>query len=247
MRSLSSFFSSVIFAGLTFAANANAATAEPARQSGPTTSSAARVLVITDGSEKCQQELARLQSPGGEFDKLRAAGWKIGATRDNNLQIVDVKDVPEISAGIKQREFPFVAGMVGDEVVRYFRSGCTTPLDSWTFGWLLKGVNERPAGVVSEAARVETTNNYPLRGNHWSVDGDWQPSRETVVSHLRGPHGVQVPAQYNIETWSLEELRSLHDNLHDMYGGGIADNSRQQTRSSGFNVQGAASKMRGGM
>src|SRR5207302_524627 len=107
--------------------------------------------------------------------------------------------------------FPTVICISDKEVVRSFNSGCTTPLDSWTFGFLLKGENERPKGSILEAARVASTGSYPLRGNHWSIEGVWNPSKERVVSHLRSTHGNQIAANYAIETWSVEELKSLHD------------------------------------
>ena len=91
--------------------------------------------------------------------------------------------------------------------MRSFRTGCTTPLDAWTLGWLAKGVNERPEAEVSEAARVESTGHFPLRGNHWSIDEAWYPTQERVISHLRGPaHGSQLKAEWAIETWSYEEF-----------------------------------------
>jgi hypothetical protein len=130
---------------------------------------------------------------------------------------------------LKVRDFPTVACVDQGQVVRSFTAGCTTPLDAWTFGFLAKGVDERPPGTVSEAARVETTGHYSLRGNHWSVDEDWSPSRDKVLSHLRGPtHGHQIRAGWDIESWSYEELRSLHDNLHEQEMGGVSYSSRQQ-------------------
>jgi hypothetical protein len=85
---------------------------------------------------------------------------------------------------------------------------------------------------------VETTGQYALRGNHWSVDDDWSPTREKVVSHLRGTHGSQIPATYAIETWSYEELRSLHDNLHEqeLRSTSYAASSRPVKRSNEFSA-----------
>jgi len=176
-----------------------------------------RVLFITTkNSPQCDAELARLQHAGGDFEIMRAAGWTIGETADNNIQIVDRDRIPELAAKLEIKEYPAVACIDRGKVVRSFKSGCTTPLDAWTFGWLAKGVDERPAAPVLEAARVATTGSYPLRGNHWSVNGDWNPTREEVVEHLRGPnHAASIPASYKIEDWSYEELRSLHDDLHE--------------------------------
>jgi hypothetical protein len=176
-----------------------------------------RVLFIVDKDcDRCDEELARLRRPGGEFEAMQARGWKIGESPDNHVQIVDREDVPDFVRQLEIREFPTVACVGEKEIVRSFKDGCTTPLDAWTFGWLLKGENERPRAAVLEPARVKTTGSYPLRGNHWSVEGEWNPPQERVVSHLRGPNHVsQLAASWNIEAWSYEELRSLHDDLHE--------------------------------
>ena len=95
------------------------------------------------------------------------------------MQIVDRAAVPELVRQLNAADFPTVACIADGEIVRSFQDGCTTPLDMWTFGWLLKGIDERPSESVPEAARAESTGHYPLRGNHWSVDGDWHPVRAT--------------------------------------------------------------------
>ena len=79
----------------------------------------------------------------------------------------------------------------------------------------MTGNDERPVAFTPEPVEVVTTNNYPLRGNHWSVDGNWNPSRELLIQHLRTTHGNQLLATWNIETWSREELRSVHDDIHN--------------------------------
>lgn len=212
-------------------ANANAilkSAEPPSAQSAPADASrprpqSARVLFITSkDSPRCEEELARLRRPGGDFALLAAKGWKIGDAPDSHLQIVDREAVAELVKQMGISRFPTVAAVRDGQIVRSFQDGCTTPLDKWTFGFLAKGIDERPPGSVPEAARVETTGNYPLRGNHWSIDEDWNPSREKVVNHLRGPvHGGQTARYPNLETWSYEELRSLHDNLHEIEMGGV--------------------------
>ena len=189
-----------------------------------------RVLFITSkDSERCARELARLQSAGGDFEKLRQSGWKIGDGPENHLQVVDAESLPEGIQEFELREYPAVVCIDHGQVVRSYQAGCTTPLDVWTFGFLAKGTNERPAASIPEAARVAWTGHYPLRGNHWSVDEDWSPTREKVLEHLRGPtHGQQVVRHGKIETWSYEELRSLHDNLHEQEMGGVSFASRSQ-------------------
>lgn len=191
-----------------------------------------RVLLITaQDNARCEKELARLHEPGRDFEVMRARGWKIGPGPENHLQIVDQEGVADLIAQITVREFPIVVCVQGKEIVRSFKSGCTTPLDVWTFGWLAKGIDERPPGMIPEAARVETTGNYPLRGNHWSVDSDVNPSREKVIAHLRGPtHAHMIRAHWKIETWSYEELRSMHDNLHEQEMGGVQPMSMNSYR-----------------
>jgi hypothetical protein len=182
----------------------------------------AKVLFITSkDSPDCDKVLGKLMRPNGDFEKMRAAGWKIGKGPGNQLQIVDKDEVPELMAQLGT-EFPIVASVdKSGEVVRYFRSGCTTPLDMWTFGFLAKGIDERPAGFVMESAKVEWTGHYPLRGNHWSVEGNWSPTKEETVAHLHGSnHQSQLIPEWHIEEWSLEELRSLHDDLHEKYDTG---------------------------
>lgn len=176
-----------------------------------------RVLFITaPDCEQCFRDLIKLRRPGGDFDAMRSRGWRIGVGYHNHVQIVERDEVAELVKEANLREFPAVVCISEGKVVRGFKSGCTTPLDAWTLGWLLNGKNERPAGFVAEPARVASTGSYRLRGNHWSVDGDWNPTRAIVLTHLRSPsHGYQVAASYKLETWSYEELRSLHDDLHE--------------------------------
>jgi len=182
-----------------------------------------RVLFITkQGCERCESELNRLRAPGGDFEKLQSTGWRIGDGPSHHIQIVDRDEIPELMQLLKVTEFPTVACIVDGEIIRSFKDGCTTPLDVWTFGWLLKGENERPKSAISEAARVETTGNYRLRGNHWTVEGDPNPSKEVVLKHLRGIHGNSSAPYGSIENWSTEELRSLHDDIHEREGGGVA-------------------------
>ncbi len=191
-----------------------------------------RVLFITTkGCERCQKELDRLQQPSGEFETMQSRGWKIGAGADNHIQIVDAEQIPELIKQLNVREFPTVACISEGEIVRSFKDGCSTPLDVWTFGWLIKGESERPQAVIPEAIRVQWTGQYPLRGNHWSVEGDWNPSKDKVISHLRGEnHLSQLGPYANVETWSYEEVRSLHDDLHEKYGGGVSSGSFTQSQ-----------------
>ncbi|HZZ72841.1 MAG TPA: hypothetical protein VFE24_11350 [Pirellulales bacterium] len=176
-----------------------------------------RVLfIVRQHCPACDEALAKLKKSGSDFDMMRSAGWKIGAEPDNNIQIVDAATIPEIVSKLAVKVFPTVCCIDKGEIVRSFHSGCTTPLDCWTLGFLAKGVDERPKAAVLETARVESTGHYPLRGNHWSIETDWNPTKPEAVAHLRGPnHGAQILPSQHIEDWSLEEVLSLHDDLHE--------------------------------
>jgi hypothetical protein len=218
-----------------------------------------RVLFIVERDcPRCRDELARLRKSGGVFEAMQARGWKIGEAPDNHVQIVDRDDVPDLVEELNVREFPTVACISDGEIIRSFKEGCTTPLDGWTFGFLLTGKSRRPPGAGLETAPVASTGSYPLRGNHWSIEGDWNPSKDKLTGHLRGPnHGHQIAASWTIEVWSYEELRSLHDDLHERelasVGTTVASGSsgtsyyysHSQSASGGTNFHSAAHKMLG--
>ncbi len=60
-----------------------------------------------------------------------------------------------------------------------------------------------PEPVLASPVRMSTT--------RWSVDGSWNPSRATLVEHLE-EHGVSVN-----EGYTVEELHTMHDNVHNGY------------------------------
>lgn len=175
------------------------------------------ILIYREQHEPSLQELSRLQAPRGIFAGMRAMGWEIGESPSSHVQLLRERDAGQLieAAGIK--EFPAVFCLEDGEIVRSFRQGCSTPLDGYTFGWLLKGVMERPTPAIDTTITVPTSGSYPLRGNHWNFEGHWNPGHDFMVQHLRGPnHAGLFPASWPIERWSDEELRALHDDLHEM-------------------------------
>lgn len=180
-----------------------------------------RVLVIMlPNCERCEKELQQLQAVKGPFEVLRKSGWRIGHGPTNHIQLVTISDHadPEFSpiiASIKISKEPVVVAVESGQLIRSFKAGCTTPLDEWTFGWMLTGKDERPKGSIPESATVSTTKNYPLRGNHWSVEGIWNPTSEFVISHLRSNHPTDLKIEWKLESWSHHELLSLHDDIHE--------------------------------
>ena len=180
-----------------------------------------RILMVSAPScARCADEFRRLEAPGGPFELLRNRGWKIGAGAENHIQIIDKSgpvgaDIADVVMQLNPENAPVVVYVENGDIARSFRGGCTTPLDQWTFGWLMTGNDQRPAPYHPEAVTVATSGNYPLRGNHWSVEGNFNPSRDYVIQHLRSVHGGYLQANWNIETWSQEELLSAHDDIHE--------------------------------
>ena len=104
------------------------------------------IFVIEKNSAKCDEALKRLNAPGGDFEKRqKKVGWHIGADKDCDVRIVDREEIPELVAQLNVREYPAVGCVEKGELVRSFKSGCTTPLDCWTLCWLASGVNWQPA------------------------------------------------------------------------------------------------------
>jgi hypothetical protein len=204
------------------------------------------LLIVSKDCSRCDDDLTRLRRAGGDFEKMRSVGWKIGPGVDAHLQIVDRDDVAPLVEQLGVKEYPTVICLENGQIERSFQTGCTTPLDMWTFAWLLKGKDERPAGSLPEKVAVDWTGHFPLRGNHWTIDGDWSPSREKLIGHLRGPvHGPQIAGRYEIESWSYEELRSLHDKLHEVDMGGVQYGVSSQGAGQGANPFSAARKASG--
>lgn len=178
------------------------------------------LIVITPTADRSRQEMAKLEAPKGPLEVLKKKGWKVGSTSSDHIQIVDrtkpiADELQPVISKVPTSDGPVVVCIEDGEIARSFQRGCTTPLDQWTFGWLMTGNDDRPADFIPETVTVATTGNYRLRGNHWSVDGDWNPSKDYVVRHLRASHSNGIQAGWKIESWSTEELRSLHDDIHD--------------------------------
>ncbi len=175
------------------------------------------LLIVKDNCSACDDELVRLKAPGGTFDSLSARGWKIGESSTDQIQIINAATIEPLIKKWSIEEFPTVAYIEGDQIIRSFKDGCSTPLDAYTFGWLMKGISERPTVPIPSEITVASTSNYQLRGNHWNIEGNWSASKDYILHHLRGPnHSHLYPQSWPIENWSVEELRSLHDDLHEI-------------------------------
>lgn len=75
-----------------------------------------------------------------EFAALRAVGWKIGSTSDCHVQIVDIGEQPHYAV-FAVNGTPAIVRFDGWGLVA---ESATRPMDRWSIGLLLKGVDERP-------------------------------------------------------------------------------------------------------
>jgi len=56
---------------------------------------------------------------------------------------------------------------------------------------------------------------YPTHPQRWNVNGNWNPSREELITHLQsGQHAGKFSASW-LESLSVDELKSLHDDDHE--------------------------------
>ena len=109
-----------------------------------------------------------------------------------------------------------------DDTLRGFFSGKSFPIlhwgpgDAWQQGWsgkeqflakLFKDDSQSPAKKPVQQLQVKDSH-----GSHWSVEGDWSPSRQKTINHLVNVHGYQ---QSRVEDLNLGQLLTLHDYAHE--------------------------------
>ena len=107
-----------------------------------------------------------------------------------------------------------------DELPSYF-TGKGFPVlhwgsgDKWQIGWenkekflakLLEDTSTPPA------KRPVTVQVKDSGGSHWSVEGDWSPSRSKAINHLVNTHGFP---RERVEALNIGQLLTLHDMAHE--------------------------------
>ena len=60
----------------------------------------------------------------------------------------------------------------------------------------------------------EQPNPHRRSGSRWNFEGRWNPSKSSMIAHLRDDHGVKL----DLKDYSTSELRIIHDNVHNGYG-----------------------------
>lgn len=156
---------------------------------------------------------------------MLAKGWKIGPEATNAIQLLDVdkhqaeSDRVLNALGQSTTGLPFMVAVEGGKIVRRLETGCTTPIDQWSLGWLATGIDERP-DREKEPATVRRSGNYPLRGGWWTVNQyparANSPSRSYIIRHLTagGVHAGKFAADW-LASLSIPELHSLHSDDHE--------------------------------
>lgn len=70
--------------------------------------------------------------------------------------------------------------------------------------------------VIAEKQKATVnTSRYPVRGSHWTINGNSRPTQQALLVHLQsGQHYGKWDAEW-LKSLSYEELRSLHDDDHE--------------------------------
>lgn len=100
-----------------------------------------RILILVQ--QGCLPCVALKRELEPEFAALRSVGWKIGTTADCHVQIVDIGQQPRYAVFAVDGT-PAIVRFDGIGVVKNSLPTVRTPVDRWSIGLLLKGVDERP-------------------------------------------------------------------------------------------------------
>lgn len=88
------------------------------------------------------------------------------------------------------------------------------PGKDWQSGWtnkeqfLAKLLNDNSSPPTKKPAVIVKDSG----GSHWSVEGDWSPSRQKAINHLVNVHGYQ---RDRVESLNIGQLLTLHDAAHE--------------------------------
>lgn len=144
---------------------------------------------------------------------LQRKGWRVGEQPEDQFQIVDV-DASDLDERLGIDAVPAYVKVEDGRIVRQFRRGCSEPLDAWALGRLYTGRDQRPEPKRAPVTAA-TTGQYPLRGNWWSVDGQWNAIKAVLIAHLTGgEHRGKFDRDW-LQSLSRAELHSLHSDDHE--------------------------------
>jgi hypothetical protein len=139
-------------------------------------------------------------------EQHKKGGWTIGNSENDTIQVLSLSD-PEEAKTIEELELNYSAipafirygseddNLVGnvnyDTLLRYFHGGHKVPF---------------------------YTSRTKVR---WNINGDFSPSKQTIIKHLRSDKDHADVAQWPLEVLSQQELISLHSDMHNKDYGSI--------------------------
>lgn len=138
---------------------------------------------------------------------------KVQAVKDANF--FNVKDVREnVPDWVKQigeaRGYPVYHWETPSGYVSDTHHSVETLIERYKNSQIVKPTTAVPAAPTTPIAT------YPANRPRWNVEGDWNPSKAKVISHLLSHSNHR--GKYNrawLEQLSLAQLRTLHDDDHD--------------------------------
>lgn len=133
-------------------------------------------------------------------EQHKKAGWTIGNSETDTIQVLSLSN-PEEAKIIEELELSYFA------IPAFVRYGSD---------------DENLVGNVS----YETFLRYFHGGNkipfyngktktRWNINGDFSPSKETLIKHLRTDKDHAAVASWPLELLSREDLTALHSDLHN--------------------------------
>jgi len=159
-----------------------------------------RTILVTDPPNcgPCRQldngTLAILQN-----EKHKKAGWKIGNTEDCTLQVLSLSNPDDVKE-IERLGLDFLA------IPTFIRYNDDTPN--------LSGNISYEEFLRFHIGGSKTPFYKALTNRKFALNGDFNPSKTTLISHLRSGEHPEV-SSWPLEILSVEDLRSLHSDCHN--------------------------------
>jgi hypothetical protein len=160
-----------------------------------------RTILVTDpiNCQPCRQVDSGLLSILRN-KQHQSVGWVINNTEDATLQVLNIND-PKDVAEIERLGLDFT---VVPTFIRYNSEGesISGNISYEEFLRFSEGGNKRPF--------------YKSRTkSKWHINGNYSPSKQTIINHLRTNKDHAAIAQWPLEILSQEDLRSLHSDVHN--------------------------------
>jgi hypothetical protein len=133
-------------------------------------------------------------------EQHKKAGWTIGNSETDTIQVLSLSN-PEEAKIIEELELSYFA------IPAFVRYGSDDEnlvgnVSYETFLRYFHGGNKIP----SYKGKTKT---------RWNINGDFSPSKETLIKHIRTDKDHVAVASWPLELLSREDLTALHSDLHN--------------------------------